>query len=101
MNRRFLFALLLALVLPLAQLAAATHEVSHLRAQLADKSAPAAVHCDVCALAAAVTGGAAASEPPVLVHAPAPSAEVSSHPTEAPATERIALFLSRAPPFLR
>jgi hypothetical protein len=100
MNRRFLVALLLALLLPLAQLAAAAHEVSHVRG--ADsKSTPAAVHCDLCALGAAVTGGGAVSEPPVLAHAPARHVLSPTEVPAPPATERIALFLSRAPPFRR
>src|SRR5947209_3614455 len=101
MNRRFLFAMLLALVLPLAQFAAAAHEVSHVRAQLADKSAPAALHCDVCANAAGLTGGAAAPEPAVFIHAPSPSEHICWQLPDAPDVERIPLFLSRAPPFPR
>jgi len=100
MTRRFLFALLFAFVLPLAQVAAAAHELSHVRAPQ-DKSAPVASHCDVCAIAAAVTGGGAASQAPVFVHAPAPVAQPlwvqgTPAPSESPTP-----FLSRAPPFLR
>jgi hypothetical protein len=101
MTRRFFFALLIAFVLPLAQVAAAAHELSHVRVQQ-DKSAPVAAHCDVCAIAAAVTGGGAASEAPVLVlHAPAPVAQ-PLWAQSAPATnESPSPFQSRAPPSLR
>ena len=100
MTRRFLLALLLALVLPLAQVAAAAHEVSHVRA-LADKSTPAAVHCDICVVAAAVTGGGAASQAPVVLHAPAPQATPSWAVLAPVASEPAAHFQSRGPPALR
>ena len=98
--RRFLFALLLALVLPLAQVAAAAHELSHVRAQQ-DPSAPVLSHCDLCMVAAAVTGGGATSAAPVVLPAPAP-AEQPQWTVLVPVTsERAAPFQSRAPPFLR
>jgi len=100
MTRRLFFALLLALVLPLAQVAAAAHELSHVRATQ-DKSAPSAIHCDLCAVAAAVTGGGAASEAPVLLHAPAPVAQPLWTQTTPSSSESPTPFLSRAPPFLR
>ena len=98
MNRRFLWSLLLALILPFAQVAAAAHEVSHVRAALADKSGVPAPHCDVCAIAAAVTGGGAASEAPVLAHAPAANEQPASVAPAPHTAERFAFFLSRAPP---
>jgi hypothetical protein len=100
MNRRFLLALLFALVLPLAQVAAAAHELSHVRAQQ-DKSSPVAAHCDLCVAAAAVTGGGAASEAPVVLHAPAPEAQPSWTALVPATSEPAPPFQSRAPPFLR
>ena len=101
MTRRLLLALLLALVLPLAQVAAAAHELTHVRAALQDKSSPTPAHCDLCVVAAAVTGGGAAAHALVVLHAPA----VAEQPTWValvPATRDPATpFLSRAPPFLR
>ena len=101
MNRRFLWSLLLALILPLAQVAAAAHEVSHIRAPFSEKSGVPTPHCDVCAVAAAVTGGGAASDAPVLLHAPALQAQPVWHAPAPHTAERFAFFLSRAPPSLR
>ncbi|MEJ6022366.1 hypothetical protein [Ramlibacter sp. PS4R-6] len=101
MNRRFLWTLLLALVLPFAQVAAAAHEVSHVRAAASDKSGVPAPHCDVCAVAAAVTGGGAASDAPVLLHAPVRHEQPLAQSPAPHAGEPIAFFLSRAPPSLR
>ena len=92
MNRRLLWSLLLAFLLPLAQLGAAAHEVSHV------KQAPATLHCDQCTLGAAVTGGGAAVAditPAVLpVANAAPPAPVASVATPEP----FRAFASRAPP---
>jgi hypothetical protein len=98
MNRRFFWSLLFALVLPLAQAAAAAHEVSHVRTSAADKSAPAALHCDICAVAAAVSGGAAPSEAPVFLHAPAAQQQPAASIPAPYTAEPVAFFLSRAPP---
>jgi hypothetical protein len=101
MTRRLVLALLLALVLPLAQVAAAAHELSHVKAALQHKSSPAGTHCDLCVAAAAVTGGGAAAHSLVVLHAPA-VAEQPSWAVSVPVTrERPVHFLSRAPPFLR
>lgn len=92
MNRRLLWSLLLAFLLPLAQLGAAAHEVSHV------KQAPVAVHCDQCTLGAAVTGGGAPSmdATPAVLHVAhaAPVAPVA--PVAGP--EPFRAFASRAPP---
>ena len=100
MNRRFLWSLLLAVLLPLAQVAAAAHEVTHVRAAVSDKSGQPAPHCDLCAVAAAVTGGGAASTAPVVVHAPAVEHRASWQPQTPQAPAHVAHFLSRAPPSL-
>jgi hypothetical protein len=94
MTRRLLLAFLFALVLPFAQVAAAAHEVSHV------KAAPVSIHCDHCAAAAAVGAGVASVDAPVIV----PAARESSVSWHVPATriaEPTASFLSRAPPSLR
>ena len=95
----------LAMLLPMAQLAAAWHGVSHTlagQAQPADDSkAPDAQHCDLCLTAAGVTGGVLPSHPlsapgSSAGHAPPPSAAISvwlSLPALA--------YLSRAPPLIR
>src|SRR3954471_8838009 len=101
MNRRLLWAFLLALILPFAQVAAAAHEVSHIRSAVGDKSGVPAPHCDVCAIAAAVTGGGAASQAPVVLHAPAPQSQPHSQTPAPRVAERVAFFLSRAPPSLQ
>ena len=100
MNRRLLWAFLLALILPIAQVAAAAHEVSHIRTAVSDKSGVPAPHCDVCAVAAAVTGGGAASTAPVALHAPAVEHRAAWQPQAPLAPAHVAHFLSRAPPSL-
>ena|SRR5437899_2212366 len=100
MNRRLLWTFLLALLLPLAQLAAAAHEISHVQPQLqADsKSALHGEHCGICALAAHIGGGAAATSPLEFVqdelHHGAPIWFVSSRPSMG----AFFGYLSRGPP---
>jgi hypothetical protein len=72
MSRRCLAWLVwLGLLLPLAQVSAAAHALSHARTEVGRdaKQAPQAGHCDLCLLGAAVGGGAppakAAPLPPV------------------------------------
>jgi hypothetical protein len=101
MNRRFFWSLLLAVLLPLAQVAAAAHEVTHVRAALSDKSSQPAPHCDLCVVAAAVTGGGATSSAPVVVHATAVEHRAAWQPQAPQTPAHVAHFLSRAPPFLR
>lgn len=92
MNRRLLFAFLLALLLPFAQVAAAAHEVTHAKAQ------PASVQCDQCTLGAAVTGGAAVSVLPAIPLADAPQAAPLAPAPVARGGEPFTAFSSRAPP---
>jgi hypothetical protein len=90
--------LLLALLLPLAQLAAADHELSHLDAST--KATAHFTHCDLCVAAAAVTGGGAA---PAAFHFPLAAVPFEAHaPIARPvrATSRHLPFQSRAPPTL-
>jgi hypothetical protein len=92
----------LALLLPVAQSAAAWHGYSHVRAESSErepgKQAPHAAQCDLCLSAAAVIGGALVGRPPGLAilaarHAlpqPAATSVWQALPTLA--------YLSRAPP---
>jgi hypothetical protein len=102
-QRRFSWLLWLALLLPLAQTAAAWHALSHTSVDAGTDAdgnkALHATHCDLCLVAAAVSGGALPSSPqglPVptarhaLVHAAFDS--VWFAPPARP-------YLSRAPPF--
>lgn len=92
MNRRLLWSLLLALILPLAQVAAAAHEVTHV------KAAPVSIQCDHCTLAAAVSGGAAPSVPLALPAADSPDATPQAPAIVPRAGEPFTAFASRAPP---
>ena len=94
MTRRLLLAFVLALILPFAQVAAAAHEVSHV------KAAPASIHCDQCAAAAAVGAGVAALDAPVILAAAHESPAAWHAPTAHFAQPTVA-FLSRAPPSQR
>jgi hypothetical protein len=97
---RLLRSFLLALLLPLAQLAAVAHDLSHVRAAIdaGSKSTPANAHCDLCVVAAAIAGGGAPASTPTLLLADigtdSPAAQLASAPGAAPTFA----FLSRAPP---
>ncbi len=102
--RRFAWLLWLGLLLPVAQLAAATHALSHARlASSRDESNPQSlhlIHCDLCLTAAAIGGAAPAAPAPTM----AVASPGSSHPgavVDAPlAAARVLAYRSRAPPFL-
>lgn len=100
MNRRLLWSLLLALLLPLAQVAAAAHEVSHVQAapQAGSKSAPVGGHCDLCAVAAAISGGGAPTATPVLALQHGTYALPLRHAPAAHLAQAFHAFSSRAPP---
>ena len=95
MNRRLFWSLLFALILPLAQVAAAAHEVTHLKAP------PTSIQCDLCELAAAVSGGAAPSVPLAIAPAASPQSAPDATIVAAHFTEPFTAFASRAPPSLR
>ena len=97
--RRFAWLLWLALLLPLAQAAAACHGISHPIGQAEhEMQAALALHCDGCVVAAAVSAGALPGAPlrvcqPLVRHA--------LTPTVTPALWLASLALaycSRAPP---
>ncbi|MBC7484070.1 MAG: DUF2946 family protein [Rhizobacter sp.] len=104
--RRFTWLLWLALLLPMAQVAANWHAFSHTgretssdtRGEPNGKQAPHFSHCDLCLTAAAVTGGALAAAPTVL---PIPALRHQA-PQSVFASVWLALtalaYLSRAPP---
>jgi hypothetical protein len=94
MNRRLFWSLLFALILPLAQVAAAAHEVTHL------KSPPLSIQCDHCELAAAVSGGAAPSAPLAIMAAAAPNETPQAPAVTSHIAEPFTAFASRAPPSL-
>jgi len=103
MKRLHSWVLLLALLLPLAQLGAAVHGYAHLqdpaRTSNSDKHLPAA--CDACAAAAAIGAGAA----PVSSPSPAPVVALDHAAPRhlAPAflaAAAAAPYQSRAPPAL-
>jgi len=92
----------LAMLLPMAQAAAAWHGYSHLQRAAGEreegKPAPHAAHCDLCLTASAMGSGAFAADPPGL----AAVAVRHALPQPASAGVWIALpalaYLSRAPP---
>lgn len=98
--RRYFWIFLLALLLPAAQVAAAAHELSHVcpAVEAGSKSGLAGGHCDICALAAQVEGGAtpgaAAKAPPLELRQGAPFWHFASRLSAGAS----APFDSRAPP---
>jgi len=98
--RRHLWTFLIALLLPFAQLAAAAHEVSHIQAaaQAGSKSGLHGGHCEMCAVAAQIGGGAAASDLPKLCHPDLREASPVWHFANRSWIEAVAGFDSRAPP---
>jgi hypothetical protein len=101
--RHVAWLLWLALLLPFAQAAANWHGLSHVRvdASAADpdgKQTLHAAHCDLCLVAAAVTGGAPASDTPTIVlRAAVHEAPMRAHHGLVSAAPTLA-YLSRAPP---
>jgi len=100
-RRTLSWVLWLALLLPLAQVSASWHAISHLRLEAADSDGKQVLHqshCDLCLTAAAVHGGGPAAEPPALrLHA-------ARHAAPRPTARSLWLALtarpyqSRAPP---
>jgi hypothetical protein len=91
-----------ALLLPIAQLTASWHVLSHAATAISDaadeKSAPHQTHCDLCVTAAAVSGGALIGQPPSILfaalHADLPPAALVAVWAATP----IRAYRSRAPP---
>jgi hypothetical protein len=97
---RLAWVLWLAMLLPLAQLAANWHAQSHWDTERTSspKDSLAAAHCVICLGAAAVTGGGATSTPLVIAHAPPrqPVAQLAEGPRWSAPSLRA--YQSRAPP---
>ena len=102
-RQRWAWLFWLALLLPLAQTAAAWHAYSHVEKEVAGhahgKQAPGLAHCDLCLTAAALSGGALVGEnhilPLVAIHEGVPREPAASvwHGPLALA------YRSRAPPY--
>lgn len=97
-QRHWALLLWLALLIPVAQLAAQAHPLSHGVLQTKVQHGGAAEHCDLCLSASAVTGGALLGAPAVLQHAPARHAAPFAAPTGAWTAARASPYRSRAPP---
>ena len=102
-QRYFMWLLWLALLLPMAQVAAAWHVLSHTSVDASDaadgkRALPHPTHCDLCLAATAVSSGALPSAAQTLahstVHHPAPQAAVGDVWEATPAP----VYRSRAPP---
>ena len=103
--RRFGWLVWLGLLLPIAQLAAATHALSHARTATSSRDDPTSqvqhfAHCDLCLTAAAIGGAAPVSDPAALAmpafDASPPRDVVRVSPALAPSFA----YRSRAPPVL-
>jgi hypothetical protein len=100
---RFAWLLWLALLLPLAQVAAAWHAQSHGLGESAGafgaKHAPMGDLCKVCVTAASVTGGGAPSTAFVVAAGFVPSLVPPSPPRSLRPAPASPAYQSRAPPF--
>ena len=102
--RRFGWLLWLGLLLPMAQLAAATHALSHARtASSRDDSNSQAqhfAHCDLCLTAAAIGGAAPAADPAPLATPTFDTSPPRDLLRRPPAVAPALAYRSRAPPVL-
>ncbi len=102
-QRRLAWLLWFGLLIPIAQLGAAWHSLSHDRPNaigaVDDKKAVTQTHCDLCLIAAAIGGGAPLTDTPQWVA----SAAAHALPQAAAVDVWVALtsraYRSRAPPF--
>ncbi len=103
-TRRFAWLLWLGLLLPVAQLAAAAHALSHARpASTSDESHPQAphlVHCDLCLTAAAIGGAAPAAAVATFVAPTWPSSLPAGFVAAPRSVATVLAYRSRAPPVL-
>lgn len=107
-GRRLAWLLALALWLPVAQWAAATHALLHLHGSVVASGGAAddpAGHlpgsCELCVVAAALGAGAPASASPLPFPALAPAAPPAWRDAPAPGQRPALAYLSRAPPLSR
>ena len=101
---RFAWLLWLGLLLPMAQLAAATHALSHARAESSrdepNPQAPHLVHCDLCLAAAAIGGAAPAASTATFVVPSLPASLPRDVVADPLSTATSLAYRSRAPPAL-
>ena len=100
---RFAWLLWLGLLLPVAQLAAATHALSHVRAAGSDEphpQAPHLAHCDLCLTAAAIGGAAPATAVATFVAPSLPSSQPEGFVAAPRSVATVLAYRSRAPPVL-
>jgi hypothetical protein len=101
---RLAWVLWLAMLLPLAQIAASWHAQSHWDTERSSssrgKDALAGTHCGICLSAAAVTGGGAASTPLVIAHAPPRQPDAQTPQRARWSAPLLRAYQSRAPPLL-
>lgn len=106
-SRRFAWLLALALWLPMAQWAAATHALLHLHDTVtaADAAGESAAHlpgsCDFCVVAAALGSGAPAPQAAPAIAAAPPAVQVAWHAAALPDIAPALPYLTRAPPVSR
>lgn len=100
---RFAWLLWLGLLLPVAQLAAATHALSHVRlAGSGDPhpQAPHLAHCDLCLTAAAIGGAAPPAAVAAFVAPTLPSSQTDGFVAAPRSVATVLAYRSRAPPVL-
>lgn len=101
---RFAWLLWLGLLLPVAQLAAATHALSHVRlAGSRDQphpQAPHLAHCDLCLTAAAIGGVAPPAAVATFVAPTLPSSQPEGFVPALRSVATVLAYRSRAPPVL-
>ena len=100
-RRSWAWLLAFALWLPAAQWAAATHTLLHLHAAVSGEPEPATAlpdACELCVVAAAVAGGAPATDPAALPASPAPQPQPSWTELAWPGPPAPLPYLTRAPP---
>jgi hypothetical protein len=102
LRQRFAWLLWLAMLLPLAQGLAGWHAQTHWNSDRSGRSeeqhgTPDKL-CDLCVIAAAVTGGAALDNAPALSPCSTPHAAPTAHADSMWCAPHLAAYQSRAPP---
>jgi hypothetical protein len=103
LQRRFAWLLWLAMLLPMAQMAAMSHSYSHANqegsTQADGKQALVHTHCDLCASAAALIAGAAPLTPPGVPQVAARHEVPADRSGDVWPSYFVSAYQSRAPPF--
>ena len=107
--RHLAWLLWLALLLPIAQVGASWHALSHATVELSNAGSPTssdddrrashATHCDLCLTAAAVTGGAPLADAPPIALLVARFERVTAAAAPSWFAPAPRAYRSRAPPF--